>query len=722
MTTRTRLAAAVLVAAVGAARTAAAHPYETFVDIQDVDDLYDLQATGQITDDTFDALLDLLQRGVDLNEADRDELYSLPNLTYDDVDAIIAYRTARGRINDPADLVGAGALSQDKLLAISAFLIVREAHPSAWAAHGMAQLETRAAIKDRDAPATMARARVYTAKNLTAGLGAVLTRLRLGTAVWDPNRDAILAGAPGLQIHVPKAYVRWTTPDADVVVGSFRAGFGERLTFDNSFDYTPNGLYADDQIYHVNYLVRGCKEGTGELSASPCPSNTTYVTPDFTWRDGLFGVGAGARHIDAGDGWLQLYGWASDHQRSIYQYELYDTNTCADPRADTPECSAPPVLRHPDGNILTPTNGYNYEVVPDVFREAVVGGNATYFLDHRTYLGITGYGAQTDDLLKGSALSYQEWSNRPSGPRFGALGATAAFGIKTVDVGAELARSFDDMHPTTGDAKGGGGYAATVRATVTGHKQVIEATARYYGVDYVNPFSRPIAAPDEFEGQRARDEVGGRVRYNGQRGDLLIRAAVEAWDLIVEKVPRTDDYVRLDYAIDAPVGWGLWLEYSDKDLTAGGRGQCYETEVFVDEVTGAPELCKGMRLSTTARLHLNPNKKLRVTGQLTHKLLDDPKHPNGFRNDVQAWVIALYKATDRIRVHGRMRYLFQDVTDNTNLEQSLWAYADATFKLRSRDSFRVRADAYWWLDDRSSTMTRAPNPELWLWLEYVAKF
>lgn len=721
--------AIVCVAVMVLVRGASAHPYETFVDVENEDDLYDLNATGQISDESFEGLDELIARGVDLNQANREELYSLPNLTYEDVDAILAYRGVQGAIRDPAELVAAGALTQDKLLAISAFLIVRAPGERPLAAHGMLMAQTRWSQKDRIAPPIMARGRLYTARHLTAGFGAILTRLRLGQAVWDPNRGAILAEQPGVGVVVPKAFVRWQDDKVDAIVGSYRVGFGERLTFDDSFDYTPNGIYSDDQIFHVNYLGRDCKEGTGELASTPCPTadGNTYITPDYTFRESLFGAAVGARKLDVGQGYVQAYGWASYHRRSIYQYELYDAARCADPRSDDPSCGAPDVLVRPPGDVLTPTAGWNYQTVPDVFREALAGGNATYFADRRNWLGVTGYGAKTYGLMDGADLGYQEWSNRPgkSGDGFGALGVDAALGKGSLDVGAEFTRTFDAMHPAPGElAHGGGGNAAVVRATITKPAQVLEASFRWYGIDFVNPYAKPVAARDEFEGQRARDELGGRVRYLATHGDLHVRSQIDLWDLQAEKVPRTDDYVRLDYAIDAPVGWGLWLQFEDKDLTAGGRGQCFDTAADLppDSVTGAPQLCKGMRVSTTARLHLNPNSKLRVTTQITHRLLDDTRHPNGFRNDVMAWVLALYRPSKDVRIHGRARYLFQDVATSGYLEESLWTYGDVTMRVRGRDSVRVRADLYWWLDARASSMTRAPNPELWLWLEYESKF
>jgi hypothetical protein len=48
------------------ARPVHATPYETFIDVDDEGDLQDLLAAGDISQDTYDELLDLMSRGVDL--------------------------------------------------------------------------------------------------------------------------------------------------------------------------------------------------------------------------------------------------------------------------------------------------------------------------------------------------------------------------------------------------------------------------------------------------------------------------------------------------------------------------------------------------------------------------------------------------------------------------------------------------------------------------------
>src|SRR5262249_18983910 len=163
--------------------------YEIEIDITDEDDLYELWQSEQISEDTFNALLDLLRRGVDLNEADQEELYALPGLTLADVEAIVAYRTASGKIEDPAALVAAGVISDDKLERIAPFLLLRRPGIGL-AASGRITGRTLWTSEDSDFPATALEAKVLTLGNLTLGAGALITRHRLGDVRWDPSRGA----------------------------------------------------------------------------------------------------------------------------------------------------------------------------------------------------------------------------------------------------------------------------------------------------------------------------------------------------------------------------------------------------------------------------------------------------------------------------------------------------------------------------------------------------
>ena len=720
--------ACVLVAAT--AGTAAANPYEAFIDVETEDDLYDLIASQQITEETYEVLIDLLHRGVDLNTASRAELYSLPNLTYDDVDAILAYRKEQGFVRDPAELVAARVITDDKLLSIAAFLIVRDPFADRSAVRGWVWTATQFTIGDDRLPPLGARTRILVGRDLTVGAAAVMTRLRPGQVVYDPNRDALLVDEPGIGAHLPKAYVQWETDDYAAIAGTYRIGFGQRLTFDASGDYTPNGIYRDDQLYRDTTLSRACREGRGELDASPCSDDYHYITGDFRWREGLLGVAAGAKQLDIGDGWLQLYGWGSYQPRSIYQYEIADLSACADPRDDDdPACSAPDVFIRPDGDRLSPASELLYTTLPNMYGEALAGGNATYFASRRNYVGVTAYGATTswlvDDAPGGEdelQLDFQEWASRPIGGRFGAIGVATALGVREFDFAAEVAHSFDSMPDGAGPSSGGGGPGVVVRGTYTESKQrELEVSGRYYDIDFVNPYGRPIAAPDEEEGQRARDELGARVKFTGRFGALALRTGTDLWTNPSSDSAKGEVYARADVTASRRVRWGVWLEAADKDLRAGGRDQCYEQPFEFDEL-GEPLDCRGMRVSEIGRLRVVATRKLALQAQVQHELLDDRDPTDGMRQDLSAWLIATWKPRPDLRIRGRIRYLSEDIDEPAVLEESLWTYVEAWMKVRAKDRLRVRADLYWYLDDRDRTREREPSPELWLSAQYEAKF
>lgn len=718
-------------------RPAAAIPYETFIDIDDQSDLEDLLASQDISQETYDQLVDLLARGIDLSTANRSELYNLPNLTYDDVDKIIAYRELqKGIVRDPADLVAAGALSQEKLLAISVFLVQRPPGENPMALHGWVRAMTRISASDKLAPPGLLRARFTAYKHLTAGVALTTTRLKIGDPVYDPNRNALIADDRSYQLHAPKAFLKWEDESFAVIAGSFRAGFGQKLIFDNSADYTPNGLYLDDQLFYATDLDRDCKKSTGELAGTPCPQTGTqrYDTPDFVWRDALFGVGLGAKKLEiAGAGWLQIFGWASATTRSIYQYELVDSSLCDDPHDTTPECSAPPVYVRPDGNPLQPAPAFAYQTLPNVFGEKLVGANIAYFADRRNSVGITAYGATETNLVKGIALDFQEWSRYPTGRTFGAAGANFSFGRDWLDVfgeaGLNVTTAVDpDGKNATDRVLTGGGPAAILRMTATRKKEELELVARYYDTDFANPYGRPVAQSDEYDGQRARDEAGVRARYLKTTKRYAVRAAVDLWvppsSIKAENwQPKLDSYLRTDVRSSDELRLGLWLRYQDKDLSRGGHDQCFEVITETDPIDG-PVPCAGRQITTIARGTYEPQRDLQLTLQLEHQLLDDnatAASDTSFRQDFAVWGIGRYRPNKDLRFRARVRYLNESISKPSYLETSVAGQAEAEVRLREKDSLQVRFDTKFWLDKRESTDRREPNPELQFWLSYEAR-
>lgn len=700
---------------------AAGNPYSTFISIDSEEDLYDLEATGQIDDQVLATLVELYQRGVDLNKASREQLYDLPNLTYAEVDAILEYRKLTGWITDPIDLVVNGVLSQEKLEAIAAFLVVSDPRRALVATDGWVRSQTRWTPEDEGAPPVALQARVSTLQNLTVGVASVLERNRLGDVVYDPSRGALTADEASTGVHVPKAYAKWETDQWGVIAGTYRIGFGQRLTFDNTSLYTPNGFTLDDELYRDTSLTRECKESAGELAVSPCDgaAGDVYVTPDYRWREGLLGVALGAKKLPLGQGRLQAYGFASYAPRSIYQYEIYSPDTCSDPTDDMDEaCSAPDVYRR-QGDPLDPTSRFSFHTLPNMYAESTAGGNVAFALSRRAHLGATGYGSSVNWLVDGMELDFQEWSRYPYGGPFGAVGVDGAYGFGMYDFFAEVTRSFDSM------PEGGGGLGAILRQVTSFQKHnELEASLRYYDQDFKNPYARPISAADELDGVRARDEMGARLRYTARlQKRFTLRAAGDLWQAPSTGTNDATLYARGDVDFTDQYGAGLWALYQNKDLAENGLGmdRCYEVSVEEDE-TGEPVPCSGEEYQAIGRFRYTPTPRYSLTAQYQHEFLTDARYPNKYRQDVSAYLIGTARPTDDLRLRGRVRYLIEDISDDMYLEESVWGYADVSYRVRARDRVRLRYDVYVYLDDRPATIERVPSPEHWLWLEYESRF
>ncbi|MFO7567090.1 MAG: hypothetical protein R6X02_30880 [Enhygromyxa sp.] len=716
-------------------RAASAIEYEVFIDVDTYDELNELWVNGMISEDTFNTLVELQRRGVDLNRANREQLYSLPNLTYDDVDRILAYRTEAGVIHTPSDLVAGGVLSREKLGSILMFIQGHDRRSKLTATHGWINYQTAWSQEDSTVPPMTLQARVTTLRQLTLGFAGLVTRQRPGDPIYDPNRDALMAGEMRPRVNVPKFYAQWDTEQWGVIAGSYRVGFGQRLTFDNTDRYTPNGFYLDDAIFRYNDLGVACRESQGELSASPCAgaAGSTYVTKDFRWRDSLRGVALGAKHLSLPVGWLQIYGFGSWQSRQVYQYEIYDRSVCDDPRSTDDACSAPDVYVSREGaSPLEPTSTHKFQTLPNMVDELLGGANVSWFYDRRTRVGLTGYGATALWKVEGADLDFQEWSRTPFGGSWGAIGADVAWGHQWSDLGVEVARSFDSMKRVTGTDSdyGGGGFAGIVRHTSTFGANEIELSARYYDQAYANPYAGPIAQPDAYHGNRARDEAGGRIRYGGRIAKRLdLRALADFWVQPTQGSPKTLMYVRGDVDVNKWFRPGLWLQYRNVDLRPDSRVGCYTTEEAeendpnpdgtIDYRTG----CLAEVGQITGRLAFRPLKnKLSITAQYQHELIDDPRVSGRLRQDAAAMLIVRANPISSFRIAARLRYLFEDIEDNTRYQQSAWAYLDLSYVIKKLFLMRLRYDAFIWLDERDNTLARIPSPEHRLRLELEVRF
>lgn len=675
-----------------AARTASAVQYEVFIDIETEEDLYDLLVTEQISESSFNALLLLHQTRVELNRAGREQLYLLPNLDYRHVDRILAYRKEAGAIHGLGDLVAAGALEAELASTLHAFVIVRALDVPKSQTNGFVRIQGRWSGRyDRLPPAVAAQARIKALRSLDVGVASTVTRNRLRRVRWDPNRNALSAKPESVRFEVPKLYVEWEEAKWEVVGGTYRIGFGQRLTFDVTDQITPNGFFGDYELRRENELGLRCRRAPGELSESPCRSDRAVrVTPDYAWTNRLAGVAAGLKGLSVGRGWLQAYAWGSYQVHRIPQIEVVNVGTCDDPRRDAdPACRAPPVYVRA-GDPTAPASAAMFATLPAMYAEGLAGANASYFWNARAHLGLTGYGSVPRWLVEGAELGFQEFARKPFGGPFGAVGVNAAFGFRAQDFFAEVARSFDAQ------LGGGGGYGAIIRSVTTLPTTELDVSVRYYGSRYANPYARPVSAPDELDGLRARDEAGLRLRATSQLGRrVVVRTVADGWRQLSSAAIRGLLFVRADLQLTSSWRCALWTEYRNS---------------------------AGQRFVLATQLAYEPGRQLALSGQFRHRWVGSGLKGQGLQQDIAAILNITTRPTDILRLRLRVRYDFEDLWNNHRLPQTLWTYLDTTLTVRARDMLRLRYDFRMFLDRRESTVTRVPNPEHWLWVEYVFRY
>lgn len=712
------------------AASARAAVYEQQIIVEDEDDLFTLEQRGDISSDQLDSLLEVLREGVDLNSASRDQLYDLPGLTYADCDAIIEYRKSKGRIDDPAELVAAGAITAEQLIEAAPFIRIDAARPLL-PVSGKVRAVTRLTTTDAMAPPALFSATLKVPWDLSAGVMLATTRLQPATPRYDPLGGTLVSTGFPYMFNAPRFYLQWASGKRRVVAGTFTIGFGERTTLDNTRRQTPNGIYLTNDFRRPNDLVGACKVSDSNSSTEDCgPNGDRYVTPDFDWRETFRGVAASVEDISlGGEATISTYGFLSYQSRSIYQYELYDRRNCSDPSADTADCKSP-LINTPDGTHLV------YSTLPYLFDELAGGGHITVKPSYRYTLGLTGYGAMPFFHAQPIELDFQEWSRYPNGGAFGAVGLNGHATFGPVNLFLEATRSFDHS------VNGGGGFGVEQRTTFSPKGHELEVSLRYYDDKFGNPYARPIAAPDELDGQRARNELGVRLRYYARFGkDWEFKTRNDFWVSPYATasspagVPNLYSLARVNFR-----GWRLfqpsvWFDIRNRNLTSNQRSSCDATDYRDPARQQDPYLCNTDLYRIAARLEFNPHKSLLIAAQAWFTWTDDAgsRFDTDFRRDLQLWGEVRWRPLDWLTLHLKTRYLDQDVSDRAYGESNVWTYLDVAARLGRYVRIGVRYDLFVWVDQRPATIgttdidgtvvgARFPNPENRLLLDVRAAF
>jgi len=646
--------------------------------VQTEEDAYELYYEGNLEEEELERVLTLLQDPVDLNSADREELYDLPGLTWPMVDAILEQRERQGVFKSFKDLALIPELPPDVVEQLQPFSEVRKPLTSkdylrsSWSLKA-GWTPTRLATGDEtedagqvlnDVPPTFylkshnqILRKYHFGFGVTEGqeLAPLLYKDELPVFSHDAaNYGEKIGTRPGyltdglqttydlakIYFHTHKdRYTRWSA-----IAGSYRIGFGMGTVFDDTSREYPKGWKADTDISRSETLTR---------------------TSPVRYRDnpGLFGAAVSLHRLDLETGHLSGHLFGSRIDRNSYQ-DLRNVDPAKEDYRSLYLCrssvSGVEVLRpdrytslelHPLEALggcrffTDPATGkqaykLSQVTVLDALRETTFGGNFNWHLDSRTQVGITAYHGFLDILLdtpRGSpGLELSPSSKYPErGLDFGAIGGHVFWGLD------DFAIHFEGAHAESG------GNAFWLRGFYTPKPFELEIGLRSYDPDYVNPFTSPFAEPDEMNGSRARDERGinyklGYRPFNGLqlrlKGDVWRRTRSQCW-VTTEEGDGEEERELEEEATeclfpdeDEDISWepvdsmfqelsALWRPLSE--LRVNLRTSLTDKNLAEGGRDEAYDTGAGTKLAVYGELVLTPTSWLRISGAYRAAWVDD---------------------------------------------------------------------------------------------------
>lgn len=657
-----------------------AEQYAVPIIVDSEDDIFDLYENGDITESEMDLLMELFQRTVDLNRATRDELYELPGMTYPMVDEILKLRREKGSFEEIDELEKAGAIPYLVMRQIEGFVVLGRPKLQLDApVHGSVRFKTLyqpsagdgAEIDSgsfgqggggfdagniRDSPAMSVRSRITALGGRLDASWTVLARDRPGRlSLAGPETDPyFIARGPRFAVEpLRKAYATYNTDigaqgRATAVVGTYNAGFGERLTFDTTNRRRPYGLYGDDLIF----------DNVGGIGR---------YNSDFRPHRGLQGVAGSLQQLPVdGNVTLDMTGFLSMRAVDEYMYRYRPNRTYFDEEA---------ALGGPDG-CTSELRCHSFETFRDVYVHQLGGGNMRLNVGDRSYAGVTAYAANNRFRVGDDVVNFAPSARQTIRSTFGAVGFEGGVGIGLLDVFSEV---------TLTDR---GAPAALLRTLWDLDRIALEVTGRYYDKSFDNPFSRGEASPGQFLGMRGRNEAGIKARVVGKpvRGWRLIGHA-DTWVHPATYTPSernpfgarhdVDLYLRNEINLNRKVKWAFWGQLVDKDVWVGGREQDYirtpsvnydgiydeeNPDLAMEELLAAQTtLAQGQRSEAGTQFTIKPSKSVSIATYGRLRWRDINPYPEYFERNVSTWMRVSVKPRPWLDLSSRVRYWSDDI-------------------------------------------------------------
>ncbi len=436
----------------------------------------------------------LAQNPVDINRAGTRRLYELPRISWHQAQAIVAHRRQHGPFRRVEDLLAIAGIDAELLWLLRPFL--RAGMPlDGRLAYRRWQLHDQAGYSGQD----------YLRWRLRRGSdehGGLLTRRPLAPAAYDPSRGRLQSPGERTQPRLDALYYARRTAHSGFVIGSFVAGFGERLVFDVTRRSQPRGVYTD--------LMMDEDPARGQLRPGRSLAGLALEWRPLPWWGVVF---------------------AAQRRRSVYQYDIRYGPDAAQVLL-LADCQRPGQRRQgfvcgEDGRWYTsqvvithpPGGEGRYLNLAEAMNETVLGTHLGY-QSGLHHWGMTAYLGRVEPRLNAPAVRFAPAARYPAGrPHLYAVGVSHEGRSGPWLWGSELAVT---------QGAGRAGLLRLVRESGPGQEWTL--LLRYYGPDYVNPFARGSAAPDEEQGLRQRNERGARLQWRWSRNRWQWMAEVDAWE------------------------------------------------------------------------------------------------------------------------------------------------------------------------------------------------
>ncbi len=686
----------------GVPTLATARTYPVEIGETNEDELRNLYEDGLLSAGEFDTLLELLNNPIDVNKASRPELYDLPYVTMATARSIVLGRrkgpyASLADMAERVDLVTTDVLEQiqpfatagirdrsgfdkDKLsgkarirsgMYFEPVQPIEGDHPN--------RTHTPRQLGYGNPPATQANADITYDRTYSAG-AVVLSQPEIQGMVYNPaSRD--FHASYGQIVELGRVYTAIEKERWEVIVGSYSAGFGLGLTFDRTSRTQPNGWYKDLSVFADEFYRQ------------------------FRLPRRLFGAAATVR-TDLGSWEMESTVFASMDRYDLYQYDVGMTGGEA---VDWTEIETDSPRVYIDGQKVGWMN------LPNAYRESLAGVNATFMDGQRTSIGLTAYAGTQDRTVIEGVTNSNEYVIRGGYPvltdTYGAVGLNGAWGTGMVDFFGEYAYSFT------------GGSGVLLKSVINPTGGEIELSARHYGTNFDNPHARGMAAPDEYQGMRDRDEQGLRAKgfYDiSQR--VRVTGTIDYWRSNLELAPLSNlmMYGRVNsWIVEKKFMLGVYGRRTDQNLASSGRGNVYggstdelyediQTESGTYDLTEATDR-SGTRSFAGFQTRFVPIAPLDLSALYQRTWTDSgllyptEEGPCEYWYQIghYGWFKARYKIVDPTTVTWRIRYRDDDLHGSRE-ERMLDTYLQFDQKLPNRWKLVTRGLIGWDLRDAES--------------------